>query len=74
MKDPIGLAFIPLATFLFYRGVQGLREGRISWLGGSEEFWMAHREDDPISFTTGVSLHFMTGAMALWMTYWVAFR
>jgi hypothetical protein len=73
MKDPAGLFLIPMGLFSIYRGVQGYRRGRISWIRGPSEFWMAYRDDDPVSFTTGVWLYILTGALALWMAYWVAF-
>jgi len=74
MKDPTALVFVPFAVVLLYRGVQGYRRGRISWLRGPDGFWMAHRDDDPVSFASGVWLHILCGLMALWVTYWIVFR
>jgi hypothetical protein len=74
VKDLGGLVFASFAAVMLYRGVQGLRRGRISWLRGSEEYWMAHRDDDPVSFATGVWLHILCGLMALWATYWIVLR
>jgi hypothetical protein len=73
VRDPTALIFIPIGMVLLYRGLQGLRRGRISWLRGSEDFWMADREDDPVSFVTGVWLHILCGLMAFWFTYWMVF-
>lgn len=73
MRDAAGLIFLPMALIALFQGVQGWRRGRITWLRGSEDFWGADRENDPIAFHTGVFIHIACGLMMLLWVFWLSF-